>query len=101
VDLFPANSICIVMCSNCCIPAALVKAMRHDGQGKLFTARAAIEGQLATALQQAFSADVADHLAFIEVCLESHRRMQAGKLDQPPLVVCHAVTARTAVVARA
>jgi hypothetical protein len=49
------------------LPAALVKAMRHDGQGKLFTARASTEGQLATALQQAFSPDKADHLAFIEV----------------------------------
>jgi hypothetical protein len=54
--------------SSYVLPAALVKAMRHDGQGKLFAARAATEGQLATALQQAFSADKADHLAFIEVC---------------------------------
>jgi pyruvate decarboxylase len=45
--------------------------MRHDGQGKLFTARAATEGQLAAALQQAFAAEHADHLAFIEVCVDT------------------------------
>ncbi|KAF6251991.1 pyruvate decarboxylase-like protein [Scenedesmus sp. NREL 46B-D3] len=50
---------------------ALVKAMRHNGQGKLFTARAATEAQLAAALQQAFSPDKADHLAFIEVCVDT------------------------------
>ncbi|WIA22010.1 hypothetical protein OEZ85_004364 [Tetradesmus obliquus] len=50
---------------------ALVKAMRHDGKAKLFTARAATEGQLASALQQAFSADKADHLAFVEVCIDT------------------------------
>ena len=57
----------------CChvAPAALVKAMRHNGQGKLFTARAATEAQLAAALQQAFSPDKADHLAFIEVCVDT------------------------------
>jgi hypothetical protein len=63
-------SACLWVCCIFCYLAALVKAMRHDGQGKLFTARAATESQLAAALQQAFSAEYADHLAFIEVHAE-------------------------------
>lgn len=45
--------------------------MRHDGKGKLFTARASTEGQLAAALEEAFSAERRDHLAFIEVCVDT------------------------------
>lgn len=49
---------------------AVVKSM-HNGQGKLFTACAKTEGQLAAALSEAFSADKSDHLAFIEVCVDT------------------------------
>jgi pyruvate decarboxylase len=50
---------------------SLVKAMRHNGKGKLFTARATTEGQLAAAISEAFSPEKSDHLAFIEVCVDT------------------------------
>lgn len=49
----------------------VVKGMRHDGQGKLFTARATTEGELAAAIEEAFSPEKSDHLAFIEVCVDT------------------------------
>eukprot|EP00879_Flechtneria_rotunda_P024599 GHRR01026095.1.p1 GENE.GHRR01026095.1~~GHRR01026095.1.p1 ORF type:complete len:120 (-),score=34.26 GHRR01026095.1:733-1092(-) len=50
---------------------ALVRAMRHNGQGKLFTARVGTEDELAEALSKALSPECANHVVFIEVLLET------------------------------
>jgi pyruvate decarboxylase len=54
----------------------MVRALQHHPKGgaassKLFTARVETEGQLAEAIAAANSADKADHLAFIEVILDT------------------------------
>lgn len=54
----------------------LVRALQHHPKGgapssKLFTARVETEGQLAEAIAAATSTERADHLAFIEVVLET------------------------------
>lgn len=57
----------------------LVRALQHYPKGKgpqasasqLFTARVETEGQLAEAIAAATSPDKADHLAFIEVIIDT------------------------------
>lgn len=55
---------------------AMVRALMHRPKGgpsesKLFTARVETEGQLAEAIAAATSPEHADHLAFIEVVLDT------------------------------